>query len=77
MLKPFVELSAKDQALQVKTRLKAYSQRVYKRAKVTEEKERSNTVCMRENSFYVDTVKAFRDRYTNSLIYKGRMTIFN
>jgi DNA polymerase epsilon subunit 1 len=46
----------------VKSRLKAYSQRVYKKSKVTDVKEKSNTVCMRENSFYVDTVKAFRDR---------------
>lgn len=25
-------------------------------------KERVNTVCMRENGFYVNTVRAFRDR---------------
>ena len=29
---------------------------------VTEVKERINTVCMRENGFYVNTVRAFRDR---------------
>lgn len=68
IVKPFSELSAKDQAAQVKTRLKAYSQRVYKKSKVTEVKEKSNTVCMRENSFYVDTVKAFRDRLVLSSI---------
>jgi len=62
--KPFAELSAKDQALHVKNRLKIYSQKVYKKSKVTEVKEKNNTVCMRENSFYVDTVKAFRDRYS-------------
>ena len=67
-VKPFSELSPKDQAAQVKTRLKAYSQRVYKKSKVTEVKEKSNTVCMRENSFYVDTVKAFRDRFVLSSI---------
>lgn len=36
--------------------------------------ERYTTVCQKENSFYVDTVRAFRDRrYT----YKGRTHIFS
>ena len=36
--------------------------------------ERYTTVCQKENSFYVDTVRAFRDRrYT----YKGRTDIFS
>jgi DNA polymerase epsilon subunit 1 len=57
-----VDLSAHDQADIARSRLKMYSQRVYKRTKVSEVQERVSTVCMRENSFYVDTVKAFRDR---------------
>jgi DNA polymerase epsilon subunit 1 len=35
---------------------------------VKREEERETTVCMRENSFYVDTVRAFRDRRYE---YKG------
>ena len=29
---------------------------------MTREEGRTTTVCQRENSFYVDTVRAFRDR---------------
>lgn len=31
-------------------------------SQVTKEEERVDTVCMRENPFYVNTVRAFRDR---------------
>ena len=41
---------------------------VYKKTKVSEERLTNSTVCMRENSFYIDTVRAFRDR---RYIYKG------
>jgi DNA polymerase epsilon subunit 1 len=51
--------------------LKLYSNKVYRKTKVTDIQERVNTVCMRENSFYVDTVKAFRDRrYDYKLLTK-------
>jgi DNA polymerase epsilon subunit 1 len=43
-------------------RLKEYSKKVYKRSHVVEGEERKACVCQRENSFYVDTVRAFRDR---------------
>lgn len=69
--KTFSELTPKEQAEAVKTRLKTYSQRVYRKTKVTKIEERVSTVCMRENSFYVDTVKAFRDRrYDYKLLTK-------
>ena len=52
----------------LKKRVKHYCQKQYKKQKETKNLIKSNTVCMRENSFYVDTVRAFRDRrYT----YKG------
>lgn len=60
--KTFSELSERDQAAMVRARLKAYTHRVYRKTKVTSIEQRVDTVCMRENSFYVDTVKAFRDR---------------
>lgn len=67
----FNELSVKDQTELVRSRLKSYSQRVYRKTKVTKIEERVSTVCMRENSFYVDTVKAFRDRrYDYKLLTK-------
>lgn len=39
-----------------------YCRKAYKRVRVTREELRITTVCQRENSFYVDTVRAFRDR---------------
>ena len=62
MTKTFAELPEKLQALKVKERLKTYSQRVYRKSKITEVAERVDTVCMRENPFYVNTVRSFRDR---------------
>ena len=35
---------------------------MYKKTKVTTTEERVSTICQRENPFYVDTVRAFRDR---------------
>jgi DNA polymerase epsilon subunit 1 len=61
-IQSFSELSEKAQATMVSARLKTYAQKVYRKTKVTEVEDRTSTVCMREHSFYVDTVKAFRDR---------------
>jgi len=46
----------------IRTRLKDYSQKVYKRKKAKAVEEKEGVVCMRENPFYVDTIRAFRDR---------------
>ena len=59
---PFHLLGAKEQALAISDRLKQYSRTAYKRTKITQEESRNNTVCMRENPFYVETVRLFRDR---------------
>lgn len=76
--KPFTELTERTQAELVKNRLKLYSHRVYKKTKITEIAERNDTVCMRENPFYVNTVRAFRDRrYDYKLLtkqYKGQVS---
>lgn len=60
--KPFTDLTEREQAEIAKTRLKAYSNKVYKKTKLTSTEERENVVCMRENPFYVNTVRDFRDR---------------
>lgn len=39
-----------------------YCRKAYKKIHVTRVEERLTTICQRENSFYVDTVRAFRDR---------------
>ncbi|RNA10734.1 DNA polymerase epsilon catalytic subunit A [Brachionus plicatilis] len=58
----FHELSLEEQAEIEKKRLQDYCRKAYKKIHVTREELRETTVCQRENSFYVDTVRAFRDR---------------
>eukprot|EP01022_Parablepharisma_sp_SALTPOND_P011850 TRINITY_DN1509_c0_g2_i1.p1 TRINITY_DN1509_c0_g2~~TRINITY_DN1509_c0_g2_i1.p1 ORF type:complete len:2157 (+),score=297.67 TRINITY_DN1509_c0_g2_i1:3876-10346(+) len=60
--KDFTELRQEDRNALLKQRVKKYCERAYKRIHVSHTEERKDTVCMRENSFYVDTVRAFRDR---------------
>lgn len=55
-------LSKQEQADLEKKRLSVYCRKVYKKLKVTKMAERTSTICQKENSFYVDTVRAFRDR---------------
>lgn len=45
-----------------KKRLTEYCRKAYRKTKITKMEERTQTVCQKENSFYVDTVRAFRDR---------------
>ncbi|XP_053674267.1 DNA polymerase epsilon catalytic subunit 1 [Anopheles nili] len=58
----FHELSRDDQANYEKKRLADYCRKAYKKTKVTRLETRTSTICQQENSFYVDTVRAFRDR---------------
>ncbi|OIT28308.1 PREDICTED: DNA polymerase epsilon catalytic subunit A-like [Nicotiana attenuata] len=65
----FLDLPKADQQAKLKDRLKKYCQKAYKRVlekPVTELREAG--ICMRENPFYVDTVRSFRDRRYE---YKG------
>ncbi|KOC70592.1 DNA polymerase epsilon catalytic subunit A [Habropoda laboriosa] len=56
------ELSAEEQATYEKKRLTEYCKKAYKKVKISSMEERTQTICQKENSFYVDTVRAFRDR---------------
>ena len=58
----FHSLAPHEQAALEKKRLADYCKKAYKRTKVTREEKKNTTICQRENSFYVDTVRAFRDR---------------
>lgn len=58
----FHELSREDRAAFEKKRLSDYCRKAYKKTKITKLETRTSTVCQMENSFYVDTVRAFRDR---------------
>lgn len=50
-----------------------YCRKAYKRVRVTREETRTTTICQRENSFYVDTVRAFRDRRYK---FKGLLKVY-
>lgn len=53
-----LETPAKDLA----SIIKSYCQKSYKCLHKNTTEYKQNTVCMRENSFYVDTIRSFRDR---------------
>lgn len=60
--KAYHKLTELTQFNMLKKRLGEYSRKVYGKIHSTVEVVRSNVVCQRENSFYVDTVRLFRDR---------------
>ncbi|KAK9679178.1 protein of unknown function (DUF1744) [Popillia japonica] len=64
----FHQLTRVEQADLEKKRLQIYCRKAYKKVKLTRTEERATTICQKENSFYVDTVRAFRDRRYE---YKG------
>lgn len=55
-------LPPETQSAHIKERVKEYCKRAYNTIHFTKIETKQDTVCMRENSFYVDTVRAFRDR---------------
>lgn len=72
------DLTHEERLKMTKERLKKYTQKVYKRVldkPIVEEREAG--ICQRENSFYVDTVRAFRDRRYEykglNKVWKGRL----
>ncbi|XP_062505128.1 DNA polymerase epsilon catalytic subunit A-like isoform X2 [Corticium candelabrum] len=69
----FHELQPFEQAAKEKKRLADYCRKAYRKVRMTREEDRESTVCQRENSFYVDTVRAFRDRRYE---YKGLLKIW-
>lgn len=69
----FHELSKEDRAAYEKKRLSDYCRKAYKKTKITKLETRTSTICQKENSFYVDTVRAFRDRRYE---YKGKFFFY-
>ncbi|KAK9075077.1 hypothetical protein SSX86_003396 [Deinandra increscens subsp. villosa] len=77
--KLFIDLPKVDQQLKLSERLKKYCQKAYKRVlekPITE--IRKAGICMRENPFYVDTVRSFRDRRYEykglNKVWKGKLS---
>jgi DNA polymerase epsilon subunit 1 len=69
----FEELSAEEQASQVKKRLQDYSKKIYHKIHDAKTIEREAIICQRENPFYVDTVRNFRDRRYD---FKGQQKVW-
>lgn len=64
----FIDLTAAEQTALLHKRLGDYSRKVYKKVKDTRVENREAIICQRENPFYIDTVRRFRDRRYE---YKG------
>ena len=62
LARTFQDLGIDEQAGMVKKRLQDYSKKIYHKIHETKTIEREAIICQRENPFYVDTVKDFRDR---------------
>ncbi len=69
----FQDLSVDEQATLVKKRLSDYSKKIYHKIHETKTIEREAIICQRENPFYVDTVKNFRDRRYG---FKGQQKVW-
>ncbi|KAK6204772.1 DNA-directed DNA polymerase epsilon, catalytic subunit A [Scheffersomyces amazonensis] len=74
----FDELSYTEQAQLIKKRISDYSRKVYHRVKQTQVVTRESIICQRENPFYVDTVRSFRDRRYEfkglAKVWKGKIS---
>ncbi|CAE6420593.1 unnamed protein product [Rhizoctonia solani] len=64
----FNELTENERTALLHKRLGDYSRKVYRKTKETKVVYRESIICQRENPFYVDTVRSFRDRRYE---YKG------
>src|SRR4051812_4907741 len=69
----FQDLSVDEQAALVKKRLQEYSKKIYAKIHDSKTIEREAIICQRENPFYIDTVKDFRDRRYD---YKGKQKVW-
>ncbi|KNA12254.1 hypothetical protein SOVF_127620 [Spinacia oleracea] len=77
--KSFLDLPKADQQSKLKERLKLFCQKAYKRVLDKPSTElREAGICMRENPFYVDTVRSFRDRRYEykglNKVWKGKLS---
>ncbi|KAF2717231.1 DUF1744-domain-containing protein [Polychaeton citri CBS 116435] len=73
LLRSFQDLSLDEQAGLVKKRLQDYSKKIYHKIHDARTIEREAIICQRENPFYVDTVKNFRDRRYD---FKGKQKVW-
>lgn len=69
----FQELSLDEQAATVRKRLQEYSKKIYHKIHDSKTIEREAIICQRENPFYVNTVRDFRDRRYD---FKGQQKVW-
>ena len=69
----FQDLTADEQAGLIRKRLQIYSQKIYHKIHESKTVEREAIICQRENPFYIDTVRDFRDRRYD---YKGKQKVW-
>lgn len=72
-MRTFEELPQDEQAGLVRKRLQLYSQKVYHKIRETTTIKREAIICQRENPFYINTVRDFRDRRYD---YKGKTKVW-
>ncbi|OJD26025.1 DNA polymerase epsilon catalytic subunit A [Blastomyces percursus] len=72
-MRGFEQLSTSEQAAIVKKRLQDYSKKIYHRLYESKTIQREAIICQRENPFYVDTVRNFRDRRYD---FKGQQKVW-
>lgn len=72
-MRVFSDLSQEEQAAIIKKRLQEYSKKIYHKLYVSKTIEREAIVCQRENPFYVNTVRDFRDRRYD---FKGKQKVW-
>ena len=72
-MRSFQDLSYEEQAALIRKRLQTYSQKIYHKIHDQTTIEREAIICQRENPFYIDTVKDFRDRRYD---YKGKQKVW-
>ncbi|KAJ5590915.1 DNA polymerase epsilon catalytic subunit A [Penicillium hetheringtonii] len=73
LMRSFAELSIEEQAGVVKKRLQDYSKKIYHKIHDSKTMVREAIICQRENPFYVDTVRSFRDRRYD---FKGKQKVW-
>jgi DNA polymerase epsilon subunit 1 len=69
----FDQLTPDEQAATVRKRLQDYSKKIYHKIHDSKTIEREAIICQRENPFYIDTVRDFRDRRYD---YKGKQKVW-
>ncbi|GAM83279.1 hypothetical protein ANO11243_012650 [Dothideomycetidae sp. 11243] len=73
LARTFQELSIDEQTGFVKKRLQDYSKKIYHKIHDARTLEREAIICQRENPFYVNTVRDFRDRRYD---FKGKQKVW-